>query len=101
MFASEICTYVNFKYERLTMFCFYCGCLRHNDSFYHIRMSKGEEESVELGWDFSLRVQSRRVVAMHSVWLIEEGNGGLRVIFDTQAWEVTLGKEVEGVQGRN
>ncbi|MBA0697838.1 hypothetical protein Goari_021362 [Gossypium aridum] len=53
MFASENCTYVSFK------------------------MSKGNEESVELGWDFSLRVQSRRVVAMHSVWLIEEDNGGI------------------------
>ncbi|MBA0726550.1 hypothetical protein Golax_002372 [Gossypium laxum] len=53
MFASENCTYVSFK------------------------MSKGEEESFELGWDFSLRVQSRRVVAMHSVWLIEERNGGI------------------------
>ncbi|KAK5836589.1 hypothetical protein PVK06_012383 [Gossypium arboreum] len=71
MFASENCTYVSFKYERLTIFCFYCGCLRHNDSFCHIRMSKGEEESVELGWDLSLRVQSRRAAVMHSVWLIE------------------------------
>ncbi|MBA0809075.1 hypothetical protein Gohar_024758, partial [Gossypium harknessii] len=24
-------TYVNFRYEKLTLFCFYCGCLGHND----------------------------------------------------------------------
>lgn len=36
------CSYVRFKYERLTLFCFYCGQLGHNDSFCEAKM--------ELGW---------------------------------------------------
>ncbi|KAG8496756.1 hypothetical protein CXB51_007833 [Gossypium anomalum] len=53
--------------------------IMHNDS-YQITMSKGKD-LIELDWDLSLRAQSRRVVAMHSIWLIEEGDGGLKVTF--------------------
>lgn len=30
-----------------------------------------EEKAVEMGWDLSLRAQTRRAAAMHSVWLVE------------------------------
>lgn len=46
-------TYVCFKYERLTLFCFYCGRLGHSDSFCQIRMVR-EEEPGMMGWDLSL-----------------------------------------------
>lgn len=31
-------SYIRFKYERLTPFCFYCGCLGHSDSFCEAKM---------------------------------------------------------------
>ncbi|MFQ6636418.1 hypothetical protein Gotur_014162, partial [Gossypium turneri] len=65
-------SYVRFQYERLTLFCFYCGRLGHNDSFCEAKMEAGVEVN-ELGWDVSLRAQSRRAQAISSVWLREEG----------------------------
>ncbi|MBA0620337.1 hypothetical protein Godav_006075 [Gossypium davidsonii] len=38
--------------------------LGHNDSFCKIWMAKGEE--VDMGWNLSLRAQSRRALAMNS-----------------------------------
>ncbi|KAK5838266.1 hypothetical protein PVK06_006994 [Gossypium arboreum] len=35
-------------------------------------------EVVELGWDLSLRAQSRRALSMNSIWLREEDNDGKR-----------------------
>ncbi|KAK5774548.1 hypothetical protein PVK06_042403 [Gossypium arboreum] len=54
MFSLGICGYVNFKYERLTLFCFFCGKLRHSDSFCQGRMALGVEV-VEMGWDLTLK----------------------------------------------
>ncbi|KAG8480363.1 hypothetical protein CXB51_024573 [Gossypium anomalum] len=38
-----------------------------------VRMAKGLEV-IEMGWYLSLKAQSRRAVAMNSVWLREEGD---------------------------
>ncbi|MFQ6647704.1 hypothetical protein Gotur_021921 [Gossypium turneri] len=71
MFKNK-CYYVRFKYERLTLCCFYCGRLGHNDSFCEAKM-EARVEIDEMGWDFSLHAQSRRAQAMNSAWLREEG----------------------------
>ncbi|KAK5832853.1 hypothetical protein PVK06_016656 [Gossypium arboreum] len=52
-------SYVKFKNERLMLFCFYCGRLGHSDSFCEARMIFGAE-TTEMGWDLSIRVQTRR-----------------------------------------
>ncbi|MBA0702549.1 hypothetical protein Goari_005442 [Gossypium aridum] len=64
-------SYVRFKYERISLFCFYCGRLGHSDSFCEAKMAIGAEVG-EMGWDLSLRAQSRRAIAMNSVWLRED-----------------------------
>ncbi|MBA0810417.1 hypothetical protein Gohar_002416, partial [Gossypium harknessii] len=71
------CSYVRFKYERLSLFCFYCGRLGHSDSFCEERMTEGVETK-EMGWDLTLRAQSRQAQMMTSVWLREEGEGQAR-----------------------
>ncbi|KAG8497286.1 hypothetical protein CXB51_008550 [Gossypium anomalum] len=69
-----ICSYVSFKYKRLTLFYFFCGRLGHIDSFYQAKMDLGFEVA-KMGWDLSLRAQSRRTFAMGNVWLRGEGRG--------------------------
>lgn len=53
------CSYVRFKYEILSLFCFYCGKLGHSDFFCEATMMLGME-AVEIGWDLTLHAQSRR-----------------------------------------
>ncbi|MBA0586636.1 hypothetical protein Gorai_017370, partial [Gossypium raimondii] len=66
----------DFKYERLTMFYFFCGQLGHNDSFCQAKMALGFEVA-EIRWDLSLRAQSRRALATSSLEIGEY-------------WEVTI-----------
>lgn len=40
---KNMCSYVRFKYERLTLFCFFCVRLGHNDSFCKAKMEAGVE----------------------------------------------------------
>ncbi|MBA0646359.1 hypothetical protein Goklo_014332, partial [Gossypium klotzschianum] len=67
-------SYVKFKYERLLLFCFYCGRLGYNDSFCEAKMMLGVDIA-EMGWDLSLRAQCRRALSMNSVWLRQKGEG--------------------------
>lgn len=71
MFAGN-CSYVKFKYDKMTFFCFYCGRLGHNDSFYEAKMALGVEVLV-MGWDLSLRAQLNKALAMKNIWLRKDG----------------------------
>lgn len=72
--CNGIRSYVMFKYERLSLFFFYCGRLGYNNSFCEIKMMAGADTE-ELGWDLSLRAQSRRALSMNSIWLREDEEG--------------------------
>ncbi|KAK5819919.1 hypothetical protein PVK06_024953 [Gossypium arboreum] len=65
-------TYMKFKYEGLSLFCFYYRRLGHSDSYCEVKIALGVEVA-ELGWDLSLRAQSMRALSVNSVWLREEG----------------------------
>ncbi|KAA3460790.1 nucleolin-like [Gossypium australe] len=72
MISESKVSFANFKYEKLTLFCFLCGCLGHGESFCPLRLRIGTQE-VEFGWDLSLRAPMRRAVTSNSIWLREEG----------------------------
>ncbi|MBA0670313.1 hypothetical protein Goklo_029290 [Gossypium klotzschianum] len=44
------CSYVTFKYKRLSLFYFYCGRLGHSDSFSKAKRNLGVEIA-KMGWD--------------------------------------------------
>ncbi|KAG8491825.1 hypothetical protein CXB51_015099 [Gossypium anomalum] len=62
--------YVHFKYEKLSMFCFICGKLRHGESFCPFRL-KIEPSKISYRWDLSLRAVTRRQNTGVSRWLRE------------------------------
>lgn len=74
LFSLGNINYVYFRYERLTLFCFFFEKLVQNDSFYQERMALGVEITV-MGSDLSIRAQSKRALAMNSVWLRDGGEG--------------------------
>ncbi|KAK5804835.1 hypothetical protein PVK06_032486 [Gossypium arboreum] len=71
MISTSKFTYAHFKYEKLTLFCFLCGCLGHGDNFCPMRLQNGLQE-VTLGWDLPLRAIGRRATTVNSIWLREE-----------------------------
>ncbi|KAK5818503.1 hypothetical protein PVK06_023443 [Gossypium arboreum] len=71
MFSPRNYGYVTFKYERLTLFFFFCGRLGHGDSFCQTRMSLGVKVA-GIWWDLLLRTHSKMPMEMNSVWLKEE-----------------------------
>ncbi|MBA0637890.1 hypothetical protein Godav_022279 [Gossypium davidsonii] len=54
--------YVRFKYEKLTLFCFLCGKIGHDESFCLIRAHNPWQEYV-FHSDIYLRAQSRKILA--------------------------------------
>ncbi|TYH09209.1 hypothetical protein ES288_A07G077200v1 [Gossypium darwinii] len=47
--SSQNHIYVKFKYDKLTLFCFLCGCLGHSDSFCPVRLRKWWMNWIGLG----------------------------------------------------
>ncbi|MBA0843396.1 hypothetical protein Goarm_000591, partial [Gossypium armourianum] len=80
MFSPGKCYYVDFKYKRLTFFCFFYGRLGHNDYFCQAKMDLGVEVA-EMRWDLSLIAQSMRALAMDSGLLGAKGkrDSGTRI----------------------
>ncbi|MFQ6665590.1 hypothetical protein Gotur_032280 [Gossypium turneri] len=66
-------------------------------------------ETAEMGWDLSIRAQSRRSLAINSIWLQEEGdrdNRGIDAEFrnfrkeqKTPGWKIRYGENVDPVLG--
>lgn len=88
--VREKCSHVRFKYERPSLFCFYCGKLGRSDSFCEAKMML-RAEVAGMGWDLTLRAQSRRAQAINSVWLREEGKVFVGGYGGRQNQELTVG----------
>lgn len=69
--GGEWCT-VNFKFEKLSLFCFVCGVLGHMKQCCAIRFAMEEDSGVR-GWSAELRAENRRFGGGASRWLKEEG----------------------------
>lgn len=57
--ANSVISQVQFKYEKLTVFCFFCGMLGHVDA----ACEKGfelEDDNGERGWSVDLHAERRR-----------------------------------------
>ena len=52
--------FVSFKYERLSLFCFICGCLGHSDRFCPMLFTIPEEEIIR-GWGVWLKASVRQI----------------------------------------
>ncbi|MBA0746886.1 hypothetical protein Gogos_009359 [Gossypium gossypioides] len=66
--GKEKTFYARFQYEKLSLFCFICGKLGHNESFIPFRL-RIEPAKIIFGWDISLRAAVRRRTMVASRWL--------------------------------
>lgn len=71
--GGEWCT-VNFKYEKLSIFCFVCGILGHTEYRCAIRFEM-EEDTRFRGWSPKIRVENKRFGGGTSRLLKEEEGG--------------------------
>ncbi|KAH1128991.1 hypothetical protein J1N35_000369 [Gossypium stocksii] len=68
--GKSIIVYARFKYEKLSLFCFICGTVRHGKSYcpYHLRI---DPSKIVYGWHLSLRAITRRQNVTVNKWLRE------------------------------
>jgi 14-3-3 protein epsilon len=72
------CT-VNFKYEKLGVFCFVCGIKRHAKNNCEVRFTM-ENDDGRREWSGEIRADQRRGGGRQTLrWLREEGDGGNRM----------------------
>jgi hypothetical protein len=66
---------VNFKYEKLGVFCFVCGIMGHAENKCEVRFSMERDDGIR-EWSNELRAEPRRRSSRPtSRWLMEEGGG--------------------------
>jgi hypothetical protein len=66
---------VNFKYEKLGVFCFVCGLLGHGENRCAVRFSMENDDGFR-AWSKDLRAEPRRRGGRQtSRWLMEEDGG--------------------------
>jgi hypothetical protein len=79
--AGAWCT-VNFKYEKLGVFCFVCGIMGHAENKCEVRFAM-ENDNGRRDWSGDLRANQRRGGGRQtSWWLREERDGGNRMTGD-------------------
>jgi 14-3-3 protein epsilon len=72
--GGDWCT-VNFKYEKLGIFCFVCGIMGHAENKCVVRFSMERDDGIRV-WSNELRAESRRHSGRPtSRWLMEEEGG--------------------------
>lgn len=69
--SNSSTSYVNFVYEKLTLFCFLYGKLGHRESVCPLRVLQ-DEKNLAFGWDLSLWAPLRRAMVPFSHWLLDE-----------------------------
>jgi hypothetical protein len=66
---------LQFKYEKLGIFCFRCGIIGHTENFCATKFEEGAEEGIA-GWGPYLRAEARRIGGTSNRWLSNGNEAG-------------------------
>lgn len=98
--AGGECMEVQFKYERLGVFCFLCGVIGHVEQHCDKLFELENDDGCRL-WGAELRVEPRRGGTVTSRWLVEKGLGGSAVTGVTVGAQTAGGGNVNGINDIN